>query len=167
MKIKVKLVILFIALNFTSPTITFIKESDLYKFHKLKLQYSWLTPDLFYIIEYESNKMLLDSKLIYAVIARESNGKNVISRMNKNKTHDYGYMQINSCHVEKGKEFELLNPHINIIKGVSYLRFCMLLSNGDIREAIRKYNQGHNGLKKNYKNWKYVDTIQQSYLASL
>jgi hypothetical protein len=43
----------------------------------------------------------------------------------------------------------------------------MLLSNGDIREAVRKYNQGHNGIRKYYKNWKYVDHIQRSYLASL
>lgn len=121
----------------------------------LYLQYSWLHPKLYLIIRYNSIKYDISEGLVCSLIQSESNGKQYA--LSKSKAR--GYMQIMPFHYPKNPN-RLYEPILNIEKGCDYLRKCLNSSGGNLKESLRKYNQGIHGDPKKYKNWKnYVFPI--------
>ena len=163
---KFKIILICLLIFTLSPSYAFLSKKEVRLYHRLHKQYSWLSKDLYHIINYESKQVGMDPRLLIAVINKESQGRNVISKRNKNKTRDYGYCQINSAHSEKGKERELLNPQVNINKGVNYLNLC-IKKYPRLDEAIRMYNAGINSSRDKYNNWSYVRKIIDDYYISL
>jgi len=135
-------------------------------FSFLRKHFNWVTPKLYkYIIKYSELRQI-SPILICSIIQYESNGRNVISKKNRNKSRDYGYMQINSCHVESNPR-QLLNIDTNIRIGSWYIKKCLKKSKGNIQEAVRMYNAGLNSKRKKYKNWAYVYRITNKYNSIL
>ena len=163
-----KLIFLFLILHvcFYNQYIELTWQQDRIQFVKMKQKYEWLNKDLFTTVLRESRRNDLRTHLMMSLIQVESGGKNVISRMNKNLTRDYGIMQINSSNLNKNEDVRILmNPQINIAKGCAYFRFCLDIANQDKSIAIRFYNSGPNGKKHLYRNWAYVDRVFGNYIA--
>lgn len=160
-----KLFIILLGLYFCifndNVSLNFYEQNFLYP--RLKENYSWINIKLFEIIRQQSIIYDIDIYLICSIITKESNGVNLISRRNKNKTRDYGYMQINDVHF-KDDPMVLLNPRVNIEFGCQYLKMCLNKSKGNIIEALRFYNQGIYGKKHLYNNWEYCSKIISSHL---
>lgn len=130
----------------------------------LRTHYQWMTPQLFRIIDTSSKKHGIDPHLISAVIHAESRGQNVVSRVNKNGTRDYGYCQINSVHRPEQPE-SFLDPETNIDMGCRFLSYCMKKGGNDY-EAVRMYNAGPNSRPGKSKNQKYVLKVLAAYMAT-
>lgn len=122
-------------------------KKDEYK-HQLYMKYSWYTTKLSLIIKYNAMKYDISEELICSLIQSESNGKQYA----KSKSGARGYMQIMPFHYPKNPE-RLYEPILNIEKGCDYLRKCIDDSKGNLKEALRKYNQGIHGDPEKYKNW--------------
>ena len=125
-------------------------------------EHSWLTERLYDLYVERSIQYEVPLKLALSVVEAESNGRKIISRMNRNGTRDYGRFQINSIHMPKNPK-KLLNDYYNSEYGFWYLSKCLEKSKGNISETIRMYNQGINGNKKHYRNWRYVEKILICY----
>jgi soluble lytic murein transglycosylase-like protein len=139
------------------------------EFNNLFSQYRWLTHEIYFFINKYSKKYNVDEKLICAMIQRESNGKNVRSRRNRNGSRDYGLMQINSVHSPRNVK-SLYSYDKNIRIGVWYLSLCLKKSKGNVKLACIYYNGGLNcnvqKYKKNrarYRN--YICSIYKNYMG--
>ena len=116
--------------------------------------------------KYRSIEYDIPIELALCLIDAESSGRKIISRKNRNGTRDYGRFQINSCHMPDNPR-QLLNDTVNSKYGFSYLKKCLLKSSGNLKEAIRMYNQGLNGTRKYYKNWNYVEKVLMCYNSDI
>lgn len=93
-------------------------------------------------------------EIVRSVIEVESNGRNVVSRENRNKTRDYGVMQINSWWEPVLKDHDiglkdLMNVCTNIAVGSWLLRYSFSMT-GEWREAVAAYHAGYGNRKKGY-----------------
>ena len=129
----------------------------------LQTEYPWLSNDLYKLYNSRSEEYNVHLTLALAFIKHESNGKIVRSRKNRNGTRDYGRFQVNTRHKEDNPR-ELLKDELNSYYGFYYISRCLKHSNYNLPEAIRKYNQGINGTRSRYKNWKYVERILTTYI---
>lgn len=125
-------------------------------------KYSWLNYRLYNLYKYRSIQYKVPLDLAICIVDTESKGRNVISKKNKNGTRDYGRMQINSVHMPICPT-KLLNDKINSRIGFWYLSKCYRKSRGYLPDCIRYYNQGLNGKKKKYRNWRYVRKVLICY----
>lgn len=166
-EVKLRFFIMFLILSLISPAFAFLDKTEINTYTKLSRQYNWLNRDLFYIINYEGLNNGIDAAFICAIIDAETEGKNVVSKKNRDGSRDYGIMQFNSKNIKKGDEWKFLIPMHNIKYGVAELRECISASSGKIDDTIRFYNQGKNGKKEKYKNWKYVQKVFNNYDISL
>ena len=121
--------------------------------------YEWLTPELYGTIKESSEKYGHDQALICALIHVESRGRNIVSRVNRNGTRDYGLCQINSVH-RPHDPGAFLDPAVNIEMGCKFLRYCRDRG-GNIYEAVRMYNAGPNS--KVTHNHIYVVRVLDNY----
>jgi soluble lytic murein transglycosylase-like protein len=154
-KILISLIISLVFLfSCSNKKIEYINHFDSPLFEK----YKWLSYDLYLDIVTICKKYNVNTIIICAIINAESRGRNIISKKNKNGTKDYGIMQINSIHLSNNPR-QLLNRKLNIEYGIKYLIKCYNRSNKNLKTTIRFYNQGYNGKKHKYKNWKYVNKI--------
>ena len=159
---------LALALCFVCGTIHFpenleLSSRELYVKRERQSNYKWLTDELYTLYYSRSRQYSVSMDLALAVIQGESGGKNIRShKRNRNKTHDYGRMQINSIHSKDNPEL-LLNDIYNSKYGFYYLSKCIIKSKGNNQEAVRFYNQGINGKRYKYNNWKYVNKILKYY----
>lgn len=145
---------------------TSVNTTKYISYKRYKQNYQWLTKSIYIYVRDESKKYDISISLIFAIIDVESQGRNIISKKNKNGSKDYGLMQVNSVHEKYPRK--LLNIKYNIKKGISYLNDCFNMSQKryghvHITTIIRLYNQGFNGKVKYYKNWKYVDKIYNNW----
>jgi len=166
---KLKLILLFILLNFTIyPSYVFLHwNEDRILFNEIQDQFEWIDRDIYYLLLEKSHKYKIDVRFICSIIEHESGGKKyAVSRINTNNSRDYGLCQVNSCH-SKGDIRELLHLPINIEIGTKYLSQCYKKANGDLMTTIRYYNQGYNGKEHKYNNWKYVGKILNTYVAGM
>ena len=150
-----------------TPSHAFISKKEIKLYKRLSMQYEWLSLDLYNIILYESKVADFDPKLICSIIHVESSGENIISKQNKDGSYDIGYCQYNTKNMKKGEERLYLNPNLNIRSGILYFKDCIKVSNGRLDDSIRLYNQGINGKRDKYKNWKYVKKVFKAYSTSL
>lgn len=141
-----------------NPEYLNLSQKQIIEKEKLFKKYSWLNSRLYNLYKCRSIEYKVPLTLALSLINAESKGKNIISKKNKNGTRDYGRMQINSVH-KLNNPRKLLNDKINSKYGFWYLSKCFNKSIGNIPYAIRMYNQGLNGKKKHYKNWKYIEKI--------
>lgn len=158
----------FFSLFLTLPKVAYDPIID---FYRLKKQYSWLTPEIYYSLYQENlryDNVSID--LGCALIQSESGDycrnnvycmKNVVSYAGA-----HGLMQIMPVH-HKGARSDLFNTQLNIYYGMGYLSKCITLARGDKREALRFYNAGPASSRKKYKNWWYVNAILKNKLISL
>ncbi len=161
MYIMLSLPLYFIILFSSISNLEQSKEDVIIK-NKLMIENKWLTDNLYDLYYYRSKEYNVNINLAIAIIRAESNGRNVVSRRNKNGTRDYGRMQINGIHFPKNPR-KLLNDKINSKYGFWYISYCLRESDGNIKKAIRLYNQGVHGKAKYYTNWKYVYKILDYY----
>lgn len=135
----------------------------------LSLQYDWMNEKLYNIIKKYSTKYDIDYRLVCAVIDTESKGRNITSRKENNDgTRDHGIMQINEKNI--GYYFKTIDDFYNIDKNIKF--GCKYLSDayeksGYYKSTIRLYNQGLNGKKHRYNNWKYVTKVIRKYYISI
>lgn len=103
MKIKVIyfLTIIFFSLSLMTPQIIF---DPLIGYDKIKKKYSWLTPQLYNFIYYESRRFNVPIEKICAIIQSESEGDQTATSKSKAR----GLMQIMPCHYTKGPAFVLI-----------------------------------------------------------
>ena len=165
--LKLKIIIVSSILLLFTPSYAFITKKDMKQYKRLSMQYEWLTVNLYNVILYESKVADFDPKLIAAIIHVESQGRNIISKRNSDRSYDIGYCQYNTKNMKKGEERLYLNPNINIRSGISYFKDCIKVSNGRLDDSIRLYNQGINGERKKYKKWPYVKRVFHNYYRSL
>jgi hypothetical protein len=153
--------ILFFIFSFLDEKNIKFDKKELEKKIYLIKKYKWLNNNLYNIYYFRSMQFNVDIELALSIIYAESNGKKVVSRMNKNLTRDYGRMQINSIHLTENP-YRLLDDKINSFYGFSYLSQCCKKSK-NLKDIIRMYNQGIYGNKRNYNNWRYVEKILYCY----
>lgn len=119
----------------------------------LKEHYPWLTRDLYTYIKKVGHQNNIDPQLIVSLIEEESSGhwwargkliyipdfvtKKLIPQRAR------GYMQVLPLHYN-GPADDLLQPQLNIKMGTAYLRYCLNISNGNIKVALAGYNAGPN-----------------------
>lgn len=164
---KYKLKIIFIIVfSFIFLNISFLFPINLeYNYKKIsfyykivKMNYDKVNYELFENIYIRSKNKKLDPLLICSLINAESNwNKNAVSCVNAR-----GLMQVMEFH-HKGNPKELHEINLNFQKGFNILKFCKVKSKNDLFETLRRYNQGPNGNRKKYKNWKYVMKIMLHY----
>jgi len=134
-------------------------------FHNLKKYFPWLRYETYKTVVAECEKNNIDPKFMLSVIQFESGEycKNDYNRMIKvvSRAGAIGICQIMPFHASDPQT--LYNPKENIKKGAWYLGTCFEYSGGNIREAIRMYNQGVHGKKWKYRNWTYVNRIDKLY----
>ena len=171
------LIIIFVDFNIAHSKIYMIDKYD-----KLSYYYSWMNPTLYYHIKQNCKKYNVPEELICAIVQNESGGRNIRHKRNKNGTYDYGMAGINEQHVKegvlKGKSPKILlkykynfmisayqlskalekAKHVKISKKDKVQKY-----QGIIKEACRMYNQGRNGKRDRYKNWKYTERIYADY----
>ena len=153
MKIKFYFILFFYFYFLFQPTYLFFSRNDENLFFNLQKKYSWLNNNLFYFINLNSKTYTLPETFICAVIQRESHGK-IYAHSKKGAR---GLMQVMECHKPKhSPAWALYRPILNIALGCRYLDICR---QPDMLEQLRKYNQGHNGRRENYRNWQYVYDI--------
>jgi len=141
------------------------KYYDYHEYRAYKVQYKWLTEEIFRIVWDEAVERGLERRAIFAIIQAESGGRNVVSRRNRNGTRDYGLMQINSVHSPKNP-WVLLNVRVNVRTGCWYFSRCIKKSGGVLSEAVRYYNAGLGSKRKSYKNWRHVYRVVAHYKRS-
>ena len=118
-----------------------------------------MTWEIFETVYAVAGRSGLDYRLVLCIIHVESRFKNVKSMKNKNGTRDFGLMQVNNCHRVLAEPLDIVS---NIRFGCRYLFFCF--RGGTIADAIRRYNQGLNGKREKYNNWRYVAEILNKYI---
>jgi len=102
--------------------------------------------------------------LVIAVMEKESGFQSdVIS-----STNDYGLMQINQCNhewlsAELGVT-DFLNPYDNVRCGVHMLSLCLDKSNGDVEQALMRYNCGDAGAERKWKSGIYSTNYTQKII---
>lgn len=129
----------------------------------LYIKHPWLTEKLYVLYKNRSIEYKVPFELALCVVQKESDGINKRSnKKNKNGTYDYGRFQINSVHMPNNPRLLLIDK-INSQKGFWYLSLAIEKANYNTIDAIRLYNQGIHGKKKNYKNWEYVKEIFECY----
>lgn len=119
----------------------------------LKEYYPWLSKDLYSYIKKVGLQNNVDPQLIVSLIQEESSGKwwakgkliYLIDFVTKKPIPQRarGYMQVLPIHY-KGPADDLLQPYLNIKLGTAYLRYCLNISNGNIKVALAGYNTGPN-----------------------
>jgi soluble lytic murein transglycosylase-like protein len=131
-----------------------------------KEKYDWIDKKLYSKIEYYAEKKNLHPLFICAIIQRESNGKQYATSFLKAR----GRMQVRDMHLPKKIRHLthlLYNDDVNFNLGCAYLKICANKAKGNIDETCRMYNQGSNGNKTKYKNWKYVQDIKKDFYHSI
>lgn len=157
---KFKLIIMFIIIySFSPKLLNFYPERN-----KYTEKYSWMGEKLYNLYKARSLEFGVSMRLATCLVQTESHGKIVVSKKNENGTRDYGRFQVNSVHKPVNTR-ELLWDRTNSRYGFSYLSKC--IRKDHLPDAIRLYNQGLNGKRKNYKNWKYVGKILGCYIQDI
>lgn len=130
------------------------------------------------IIEAE-NKYGIDFKLILAIIKKESLFDAKSRNRNKNKTYDYGLMQINTCNVDNVKhalkdsigrplnKMSIYDIDVNILGGCLLLREWINFftdrdaydDNSCVYFAIEVYNMGLGNWWKGKRNPKHLTSV--------
>lgn len=159
---KFKLITILIVCSFVFPELNSSLPHYLILKNKLFKKHAWLNNKLYKLYQDRSRNYMVPIDLATSVVNAESNGRNVISRANNNGSRDYGRFQVNSIHLPSSPR-KLLCDKINSKFGFMYLSLCLKKSKNNISETIRMYNQGLNGNKKYYKNWKYVEKVLICY----
>ena len=126
-------------------------------YYRLKQQYVWLTPEIYYPIYEEARKyenVTMDD--LCAIIQYESGNychnkvecmKTVVSSAGAT-----GVMQIMKIH-HAGPRTDLNDPALNIKYGARFYSWCLKYTKGDKKEALRCYNAGPFSTASNYKGW--------------
>jgi soluble lytic murein transglycosylase-like protein len=135
----------------------------------LKEQYPWLTKDLYSHIRRVGHQNNIDPQLIVSLIEEESSGHwwargkliYITDFVTKKQIPQRarGYMQVLPIHYP-GPADDLLQPQLNIKMGTAYLRYCLNISNGNIKVALAGYNAGPN---RPYYESDYVRKIVARY----
>ena len=141
------------------PTWSFLPERAEDEYHAMRKHFPRMTWEIYETVYATARRLGIDYKLVLCIIWRESNFKNVKSKKNKNGTHDLGIMQVNNCHRVLAEPMDIVS---NIRFGCRYLFYCF--RSGTIADAVRRYNQGLNGKRKDYKNWRYVAEVLNKYI---
>jgi soluble lytic murein transglycosylase-like protein len=120
--------------------------------------YKWMTPGIQKIINDECKKQGMNPALVAAIIQNESGGDVICI----SKTGDYGIMQLNARHWLRSGEHkkDLLNPRLNIHRGVAWLKICNRLAKGNLATTLKNYNSGPNS---KYYRWSYINRIIKLY----
>lgn len=141
-----------------------VKEKN--DFEKMKLHYTWLNKEVYEFIVHESEKEEIDPILIMAIKQIESGNScgNNWKCMTQIRGGDgeYGAMQVMGYHSPHNPE-KLKEWKHNTKKGIAYFKGGLELGKGNVRVALRLYNQGHAGKWQDYKNWKYPARIMRKY----
>ena len=140
---------------------TEVENNFMTAFHEMSHKYEWVDSQNFLPIYNNSILNDLDYRYVCALITAESNGKNVISRKNRNGTRDVGLMQVNCFTDEEILKYKDLNAGIK--EGTVRLKKAVEKSAGNLAEATRLYNQGINGKKEFYRNTAYVKRVMLYY----
>lgn len=164
---KIKIIYFLTLMWFTSFLMFPKPEYDpIIDFYRLQSQYSWLTPEVFYIIYNELKRydnISIDD--ICALIQYESGNYCRNNSECMRVVHSYagaiGYMQIMPFH-HNGPSKDLYNPSVNIMYGIRYYHWCLKYTNNNKKEALRCYNAGPASNRTLYKGWNnYVFPIIQ------
>ena len=123
------------------------------EYSRLKSTYQWMDRDLYHRICIASSNHNVTVSRICAVIHAESGGY----RYAKSKAGALGLMQVMPLHLPEDPD-KLYDIDINLDKGTEYLAYCQTKTE-DRHEVFRMYNQGTNGKRDRYRNWRYVHTI--------
>ena len=155
MKIKIIMIALIIC-HFYIPSVAYnsFKLNDDYNFAKSK--FSWLKKDFYYYLDLRCKGKDIDPIFALSVVQHESNGKNIISKQNRNGSIDVGFFQINSVHMPKNPR-KLLNYRLNTRKALWYMSLCLKKAKGDKYLACIYYNGGLNCNVRRYKRNKNKD----------
>jgi len=79
-----------------------------------------------------------------------------------------GFMQVIPKYHYNGPVWHVYQIDLNLELGMKYLKYCVKKANGDLFEACRMYNAGHNSNRAHYSNWNdYVFPIMKNYIRSL
>lgn len=135
------------------------------EYKRLKTRFTWLEKDVYDFIKIEAEKKDVDPVMIMSVIQIESGNtcKNNLERMKRirGEAGEYGAMQVMGYHAKNPDD--LKDWKFNTITGIGYFKGGLEIAHGDIRVAVRLYNQGHAGKWQDYKNWKYVARVIRKY----
>ena len=123
------------------------------EYSRLKATYQWMYRDLYHRICIASSNHCVTVSRLCAVIQAESGGYQYA----KSKAGALGLMQVMPLHMPDNPD-RLYDLDINLDKGAEYLAYCQTKTE-DRREVFRMYNQGTNGKRNRYRNWRYVHTI--------
>jgi hypothetical protein len=165
--IKLVKLILFLFFSFSlifgmKPSLDFDYKDFTKQYNIVKIQYPNITHNLFEIIYTQSKRNYLNPLLVCSLINAESNwNRNATSYVNAR-----GLMQVMDFHLNDNY-IHLYRVDINVSLGCGYLERCKNYSRHDLSETLRRYNQGINGRRKNYNNWKYVNKILTHYYAMI
>ncbi len=107
-----------------------ISKSELYK-QKINCD-----PIIIDIVFEKSKKYNIDADIIISIIYTESRFQNIKGYHNRNRSQDFGYMQLNNYYF-KG---DLLNPEFNIDTGTKFFCKCLQQEHGNITKALQRYN---------------------------
>jgi len=142
-----------------------VKRKINYEYRFLKKCFPWLNEKVYIVIKEESESHNIDPKYLMSVIQYESGDycHNNWDQMQIVVSHAgaIGVCQIMPFHTRHPKK--LYDWRYNISKGAWYLGQCLKSSDGNTREAARKYNQGLYGKRWKYRNWAYVNKISRKY----
>jgi soluble lytic murein transglycosylase-like protein len=136
---------------------------------RLKKHFKWLTKPVYSYILKRSDIKEVDPIMIMSIKQVETgnhcgnNWKCMVSA--RGKAGERGAMQIMEYHAKNPKDLD--NWKFNTNTGIDYFRGAIEVASGDIRVAVRLYNQGHNGKWQNYKNWKYVSRVMRIYKKAI
>jgi len=139
----------------------------------LKTQYPWLTLPFYYKICLMAPYYKLDPALCCSLIHSESYHRiyrPILKQMKwaVSKSGAMSYWQVMPVHYPKDPKALLRDTTLNFHKGMGYLRKCISFSKGDLRESLRRYNQGIHGRRNKYLGWNtYVKPILRRYTYSL
>lgn len=109
------------------------------------------------VIIYYAYKENVPLDIIYYLISYESNWNiKAVGKRNRNKTYDYGLMQLNSRYIKNFQKwfytgidkFNPFNPEHNIEIGIKYLK-DLYLKTYDWKLAVTAYNCGLYGVYRN------------------
>lgn len=146
------------------------REKDIIKTQELQKDFGWINLDIYKIIQKNCKKYNLDVILVCSVIQNESGTycNNNLEYMLRVRSYAgaIGLCQIMPFHVKDPRT--LKDPNINIERGCWYLTKCITKARNlgfkkIYAEACRLYNSGVNAKRWEYKNWAYVNRIQNMY----
>ena len=141
-----------IAAALTLPFPLSVDDDDC-EYSRLAATYQWMYRSLYHRICIASSNHCVTVSRICAVIQAESGGYQYA----KSKAGALGLMQVMPLHMPENPD-RLYDLDINLDKGAEYLAYCQTKTE-DRREVFRMYNQGTNGKRDRYRNWRYVHTI--------